>query len=150
MTTHLRFIFAALALGATIPVRAESAPARPASGRPAGPILAALDSNHDGALSAREIAAAPVVLTALDLNDDGMISPDEWRATDADGRPTRVWRGATSFNVVLALDANHDGDIQSMEIANAVSSLKRLDRNGDGELTPGELRPVMVARNRAL
>src|SRR6185503_8337494 len=109
--------------------------------RTPGSLLAALDSDRNGSLSASEVAAAPVVLTALDLNEDGMISPDEQQANQVGGRLARNRRGATSFNLVFTLDANHDGDIQLLEIANAVSSLKRLDRNGDGELTPDELRP---------
>ena len=40
-----------------------------------------------------------------------------------------------------ALDVNHDGIIDSNEIANASAELKTLDKNGDGQLTPDELRP---------
>jgi hypothetical protein len=40
-----------------------------------------------------------------------------------------------------ALDANHDGVIDAAEIANASAALKSLDKNGDGQLTPDELRP---------
>jgi len=40
-----------------------------------------------------------------------------------------------------ALDANHDGVINATEIANASVALKTLDKNGDGKLTHGELRP---------
>ncbi len=40
-----------------------------------------------------------------------------------------------------ALDANHDGVIDANEIANASAALKKLDKNGDGKLTPDELRP---------
>jgi hypothetical protein len=40
-----------------------------------------------------------------------------------------------------ALDANHDGVIDADEIANASAALKKLDKNGDGKLTPDELRP---------
>jgi hypothetical protein len=149
MTSRLRFLCAALGLSATIFARGESAPARPAAIRPVSPILAILDTDHNGTLSAGEISMAPVALAALDLNDDGVISSAEWRASNAEGRPIRVGRNATSFNVVLTLDANHDGDIQPMEIANAVSSLKRLDLNGDGELTLVELRPTVVAQSRA-
>ena len=149
MTTHLRSILVPLSLFAAISAQADSSPPRRTLPRNMSPIMAVLDSDHDGRLSAREIEAAPMVLKALDLNQDGLISPEERRAFTADGRPARAWRGATAFNVVLTLDANHDDDIQSMEIANAVSSLKRLDRNGDGQLTPDELRPVMVAPTRA-
>lgn len=46
-----------------------------------------------------------------------------------------------------ALDANHDGIIDSNEIANAAAALKKLDKNGDGKLTPDELWPQRP-RNR--
>lgn len=138
MNSRLHFVVVLLALGASL-ARAESTPARAASSRPVSPILVALDFDHDGMLSDREISAAPVTLRALDANDDGLITPNELRAVDAEGRVIRSRHGATAFNVVLTLDANHDGDIQTLEIANAVSSLKRLDLNGDGMLSPDEL-----------
>lgn len=149
MNNGLRFLVASLTLSATLLARAESVPAPHASNRPTSSILAALDIDHDGTLSQKEIAAAPVTLAALDLNQDGLISPNERRATDANGNFVRISRGASAFNVVLMLDANHDGNIQSMEIANAVSSLKLLDRNNDGALTPEELRPMLVAQHRS-
>lgn len=43
------------------------------------------------------------------------------------------------------LDANHDGVIDATEIANASAALKALDKNGDGQLTPDELRPPRPA-----
>jgi hypothetical protein len=43
--------------------------------------------------------------------------------------------------IIAALDANHDGVIDADEIANASNALKTLDKNGDGKLTPDELRP---------
>ena len=43
--------------------------------------------------------------------------------------------------LMMALDANHDGVIDAAEIANASAALKTLDKNGDGKLTPDELRP---------
>jgi hypothetical protein len=43
--------------------------------------------------------------------------------------------------LIEALDANHDGVIDANEIANAAAALKTLDKNGDGQLTPDELRP---------
>ena len=48
--------------------------------------------------------------------------------------------------VVRALDANHDGVIDSDEIANASAALKTLDKNSDGKLTMQEVmgpRPQM-------
>ena len=43
--------------------------------------------------------------------------------------------------IIAALDLNHDGVISADEIAKAPESLKKLDKNGDGQLTPDELRP---------
>ncbi|MEO6324748.1 MAG: EF-hand domain-containing protein [Thermoanaerobaculia bacterium] len=43
--------------------------------------------------------------------------------------------------LVSALDANGDGTIDAAEIANASVALRKLDRNGDGKLTPDEYRP---------
>ena len=40
-----------------------------------------------------------------------------------------------------ALDTDKDGTLSSDEIANASESLKKLDKNGDGQLTPDEYRP---------
>ena len=43
--------------------------------------------------------------------------------------------------IVEALDLNHDGTIDADEIAKASASLKKLDKNGDGKITPEEYRP---------
>lgn len=43
--------------------------------------------------------------------------------------------------LVEALDLNKDGTIDADEIAKAVESLKKLDKNNDGKLTPDEYRP---------
>jgi Ca2+-binding EF-hand superfamily protein len=43
--------------------------------------------------------------------------------------------------ILNALDTNHDNIISAEEINNAPASLLKLDKNGDGQLTPDELRP---------
>ncbi len=43
--------------------------------------------------------------------------------------------------IIAVLDANRDGVIDAVEIANAPAALRRLDRNGDGRLTADEFCP---------
>ena len=43
--------------------------------------------------------------------------------------------------LMLALDADKDGEISADEIENAVAALKKLDNDGNGKLTRDELRP---------
>ncbi|MGB0595471.1 MAG: hypothetical protein ACPGLY_02080, partial [Rubripirellula sp.] len=53
--------------------------------------------------------------------------------------------GASGFMrmlpVMIALDANQDGQLSSKEIKNATAALMKLDKNKDGQLTMDELRP---------
>lgn len=46
--------------------------------------------------------------------------------------------------IIAVLDANGDGIIDENEIANAVNALKKLDKNGDGKLTPDEYLPQRI------
>ena len=43
--------------------------------------------------------------------------------------------------IMAALDTNSDGTIDATEIEQSSKSLKTLDKNNDGKLTPEELRP---------
>jgi Ca2+-binding EF-hand superfamily protein len=47
---------------------------------------------------------------------------------------------------MVALDTDKDGEISAKEIENASKSLKTLDKNGDGKLSPDELRPSFAGR----
>ncbi len=49
------------------------------------------------------------------------------------------------LQLITALDTDGDGILSAAEIANATASLKTLDKNGDGELTPDEYGPEMTS-----
>lgn len=65
--------------GAKGPDRSGQAPAAGRPKRAVPPIVAALDADGDGVISAAEIANAPAALLKLDRNRDGKLTPDEYR-----------------------------------------------------------------------
>ncbi len=107
------------------------------------PLVLALDANHDGVISADEIANASANLLKLDKNGDGQLTADELHphrpadAPDDVDMPPPPHAGP----LMLALDANGDGVLSAAEIANAPTSLKALDLNKDGQLTHDEFAP---------
>ena len=191
------------------------------------PLLAALDTNHDGVIDEAELARAPEILRSLDRNSDGRITPDEMAPArrreegppredsveevvktylafdkNGDGKLTKdelpermqgifdradtnkdgfltadelralargqqpagaglrereggegrggrgPGRPGMTDPIFAALDTNHDNVIDGDEIANATSSLKKLDKNNDGKLTEDEVRPNFPGRGR--
>jgi hypothetical protein len=79
------------------------------------------------------------LLLALGALAIGILSTRAQRPEDG---PPRGGRGAPPRPPIeIALDTDGDGIISAAEIANAPISLLKLDRNGDGQLTPDELRP---------
>jgi len=77
----------------------------------------------------------------------------EQRTTAIDDRPTprepraqepqpRGGGGGRSRNpVILALDANGDGEVSAAEMAASTAALKKLDKDGDGRVSREEMRP---------
>jgi hypothetical protein len=98
-------------------------------------VLAALDLNHDLVLSADEIANAPAALRSLDRNHDGVLQESECVRP----RPDLEADPMHSSPVLAALDLDHDGILSAKEISRAAASLKVLDKDHNGRLTPEEL-----------
>ena len=141
-------ILALLAFGGLALALNAQYPPLPGLGRngprpPQSALMQALDRNHDGVIDAREIANASGALKRLDRNGDSRLTPDELR-------PARPGNPEDPVGIVLmeALDTNHDGVLDAREIAHAPSSLRRLDKNGDGKLTPDELQPARISQSR--
>lgn len=80
------------------------------------------------------LGASTCLLTA----QDGDQRPEGPRPPGRDGGPG----GPRMPNPIIeALDLNKDGTIDADELLKAGHSLKKLDKNGDGKITPDEYRP---------
>lgn len=141
-----------LALAASAAASAQPPPPRgDRMPPPVPPLLALFDTNHDKEISAEEIQAAAEILAKFDRNHDGKITLSELRMPPANGgKPPKDPKGPPPEKplgkphvppLIAVLDTDHNGTISAAEIANAPESLKTLDKNGDGELTPEEIHP---------
>ena len=106
-------------------------------------LIKALDTNSDGVIDANEIANASAALKRLDKKGAGQLTIDEYIGPWATNTPPPGSDGRRPPlpPIVKALDVNGDGIIDASEIANASSELLKLDKNGDGKLTPDEYQP---------
>jgi hypothetical protein len=108
------------------------------------PLLAALDANHDGVISAAEIANARAALKSLDIDNDGNLSPYELLPHPA------VSEAAALIN---RFDTNDSGviSVQGLpkddpDLAIVRQILLAADRNRDGVVTRGELTIELASR----
>lgn len=108
------------------------------------PIAAALDSNHDGVISAAEIRNSPAALKTLDKNDDGQLAGEEIRPNFGRGRGGRMGGGSPeemASRIMQQMDVNRDGKLSRNEMADGPFGelFDRADSNKDGFVTPSEL-----------
>jgi hypothetical protein len=99
------------------------------------PVLAALDTNHDGEISESEIRNAAAALRTLDSNGDG-------RLVEREVQPDRAVLMAS--NIMAALDRNGDGRISPDERQGAIAArfrvlLNRADHEAKGYVTEEDL-----------
>lgn len=95
------------------------------------------DANHDGTLTRAELEAGlRVEFDAHDKNHSGCLDEEEVRAINAE-RTTSDESAASPL-----IDWKSKGCVDFDEYAATARSLfEQLDRNGDGKLTPDEVRP---------
>ncbi len=112
-------------------------------------VLAALDTNHDNAMSPEEMANATERMHGMfdrgDADKDGFLTKAEIDRLEASmappkGNPQRERTGPPGGFIrqdpmLIPLDTDHNGEISTEEMENAPLILKKLDRNGDGRLT---------------
>lgn len=118
--------------------------------------LMGLDRNGDGVLTKDEVPERMQgMFSRIDANHDDKLTQDEIRASASNlkGPNGRAQRGgeATRMDPVLnALDTDRDGVMSATELAAAPTSLKALDKDGNGEISQDEMRPrQMTPADRA-
>ncbi len=125
------------------------------------PLVRALDADTDGAISTKEIKAAPGALRKLDKNGDGNLTEDEVRpefggreGRRPEGRGEAPGAGGASpdelLQTLLAFDKNKDGKLQKDEVPERMQGLfTRGDANKDGILTTAEIRGLATTQSAA-
>jgi Ca2+-binding EF-hand superfamily protein/mono/diheme cytochrome c family protein len=96
--------------------------------------FAQFDTNHDGVLSGEELNATPW-LRQLDLNGDGQVTLEEVREGMAKLRGGLLKKLAEKLTAGSGESEAAGGGRIAVELL-----FKQLDKNGDGKLTPDELK----------
>jgi hypothetical protein len=91
-------------------------------------IIAAIDEDLDGTVTAKEIDSAVERIQKLDANGDGKLTSAEFL------KEGKVPGTVLTWGVVKGLDADKDGELSADEIKGAVEVLKKLDANKNNKL----------------
>ncbi len=120
----------------------------PGRGFPPPPVMAALDTNGDGEISANEIDNAVRALRTLDRNKDGKLSREEMLgAPRGFGRPGGPDPGELVTRM-MTFDKNGDSKLSRDELPERMRGLmERADTNKDGFVDRDEL--TRLAREQA-
>ncbi|MBN1344737.1 MAG: EF-hand domain-containing protein [Phycisphaerae bacterium] len=95
------------------------------------------------------IGAACLACVALAQGPEGKPGdgPDQgWQGRRGGHHPGRGHFRPPVPPLMVALDADKDGELSAEEIANAAAALKALDTDGDGKLSREEIRPKFVGQ----
>jgi len=106
------------------------------------PVMRALDTDEDSALSSEEIDGAAAALLTLDADGDGNLTRDEIAPPREAGFP-RMPGMMRLVPLMRALDLDGDEELFEDEVTDAASHLRTLDLDGDGLLSAEELAPQM-------
>jgi Ca2+-binding EF-hand superfamily protein len=118
------------------------------------PLYMALDTDHDGKISAGEIAAAPKSLLALDKNHDGQLTQDELLPAGpppgGDGRPRGFGNPQEMADRLFdQFDANKDGKLTREEMPERMQELfDSADTKKRGSITRDQLVKALEARSQ--
>ncbi len=165
--TQMRFTLV-LAFAATVALAQEGQPGGMSFMR-MSPILNGIDVNHDGVITADELANAPAQLRKLDKNGDGKLTQDEAGLQMMGGRGGGRGRGegrgegegggdeppspaptAEELTATLMVfDKNHNGQLEKDEVPERMQGLfERGDTNHDGVLTRDEIAKLAEANRQ--
>ncbi|MGJ5815806.1 EF-hand domain-containing protein [Paludibaculum fermentans] len=159
--TISRVVCIAMAVSAAVCGQEREGGSRPGFGQGGfmrmSPILAAVDADHDGTISAAELKAAPAALKALDKNGDGQLTQEELRPAFARGGPggtegrggpgeTQAPSADELVKTLMAFDKDGDGKLSKAELPERMQGLfERADADKDGYLTAEELKKTAAA-----
>ena len=139
-------------IGLAASIAAAQAPGPPGRGGPGGgfggrapgsALLQALDTDGDGALSAKEIENATAALKKLDKDNDGKLTREELRPGPGGRGPVQGLAAAMAQQMVAQLmtfDKNGDGKLGKDELPGGIHAvIAPADANKDGVVDRAEL-----------